>query len=71
MQIQMRRYSVRQLASPFFMLVRCCSIMCMLSMGLTSCGGAYSNQEQYSTIPTTNNPAVTRHANTWQPGTRY
>lgn len=47
-----------------------CSVCAVFLLALlSSCGGGYTANEDYSTIPATNNPAVTRHAATWQPNT--
>lgn len=48
-----------------------CLAGCLLSMLLTGCSGAYQNEENYSAIPSTNNPAVTRHNMNWQPAMAY
>ena len=67
----MQSSAARSLISSFFTLMRGSVIGCLLCMGLTACGGAYSQQDHYSTIPATNNPAITRHTDAWQPGARY
>ncbi|MDP1836631.1 MAG: hypothetical protein Q8K75_11990 [Chlamydiales bacterium] len=42
----------------------------VLGITCTSCYRA-PGENDYSTIPATNNPGITRHANTFQPGMAY
>lgn len=44
-----------------------CFAACFLVTMLGSCGGPYSTEDAYSALPSTNNPAVTRHRANWQP----
>lgn len=47
--------------------VLCCFAACFMMTMLSGCGGPYSTEDAYSAMPSTNNPAVTRHRANWQP----
>lgn len=68
----------RCLSQTFLQVMSVCSVcvvgclLCVLAGVCTSCSGAgYRNEDAYSAIPATNNPAVTRHSMNWQPGAGY